>query len=139
MNHLRGGFVLQRGWFQTKSWRVLLHCYHWNNGIILKKCSFVISKISEKFIQLIKNVSCVYDMYHTFNMDGLTRNQSPCHRQCWCRTLHTELQSQLLHLHLSYMQRSLTHNMYCCFFFKTSIHSLLGETQNSLSLEFNMM
>lgn len=78
----------------------------------------------------------------TFSMDGLTGNQTLCHWQCWCQTLPAELQSQLFHLHLSYiavMQRPLTHNMYYCSPFKTPIHSLLGETQNSLSLEFNMM
>lgn len=77
----------------------------------------------------------------TFSTVGLTGNQTPCHWQCWCQTLPAELQSQLFHLHLSYiavMQRPLTHNMCYCSSFKTP-HSLLGETQNSLSLEFNMM
>lgn len=76
----------------------------------------------------------------TISTDGLTLNQTPRHRQCWCQTLSADLQSQLLHLHLSYivlMQGPLTHNMYYCFSYKTPIHSLLGETQNSLSLEFN--
>lgn len=87
-------------------------------------------------------------MYHefmkcadTFSTDGLTGNQTLSHRQCWCQTLPADFQSQLFHLCLSYiamMQRPLTHNMYYCSPLKTPIHSLLGETQNSLSLEFNM-